>query len=157
MFNRNPLTRLLPIAAMAALMLTGCKETATETAEDVAKARSDATENVSEARQDLNKTINKAEEDVAEARHDYTERDTPARADLNEAKSDAMDDTAEANYDVAMAEAEGIENIASEKCGVLSGVEKNACLSAAEATFEAAKARAIAERDAALVAASRNQ
>jgi hypothetical protein len=65
-----------------------------------------------------------------------------------------MSKTAEADFDLAVTKAKGIADVAAEKCGILSGVEKNACLSAAEATFEASKAQATAERDAALVAAA---
>ena len=56
-----------------------------------------------------------------------------------------------------MAKAKGIADVAKEKCGVLDGAEKSACLSAAEATFEASKAKAIAERDAVLVTAAHNR
>jgi hypothetical protein len=61
--------------------------------------------------------------------------------------------TALANYDVATARFDGEHAIASEKCGVLAGVERDACQSTAEATHQAELASAVATRDAALVRA----
>lgn len=60
---------------------------------------------------------------------------------------------ANADFDVAITKAEGIRDVATEKCEMLSGVDKTSCLSTAAATFAASKAKATAERDAALVAA----
>jgi len=157
MLNLTLLKRIVPIVALAVLLLAGCKETASETAKDVAEARKDASEDNTEARQDASQTAVKADEKIADAQQDYAKSVAPAREDLSEAQSDASSDIAKADFDVAIIQAEGIADVASQKCGMLMGVEKKACFSTAEATFEASKAKATAERDAALVAAADNQ
>ncbi len=157
MMNRTKSSRLVPIALLAALMLAGCKETASETAEDVAKARADASEDVGAARQEASQTVQKADEQIADAQQEYANTDATARADLIEVQSDAMSKTAQADFDVAIANAKGIADVATEGCGMLTGVDKTACLSAAESEFEVSKAKATAERDAALVAAADKQ
>jgi outer membrane biogenesis lipoprotein LolB len=50
MLNRILFGRLVPIAALAALLLAGCNETASETSKDVAQARAsqDSSENQQE-------------------------------------------------------------------------------------------------------------
>jgi len=156
MFNRTILNRLVPLAVLAALFLAACNETPSETDEDVTQAREEASENISDARQDAIEAENEAAENVVDARQQYTETDSDAREDLTEAEADAMIKKAEADFDVAMAEAEGRHEIATEKCGVLDGVEEEACLSSAHAKFEAEKALAIANRDATLVAAAQH-
>ncbi len=72
-------------------------------------------------------------------------------------QADALVRTSNADFDVAIAEAKGIEDIATEKCGALSGAEKTACLSAAASTYAASEAKATAERDATLVVAAQYQ
>ena len=154
MLNRTILNRMLPIVAVAALMLAGCNKTPSETAKDVTQAREDASQDISEVRQDANKTESKAEEKIIDAQQAYAKTDAAARAKLIEVQSEAMGTTAKADFDVAIAEAKGIEDVAKKKCGVLGGAEKNACMSRAAATFAASEATATAERDAALVAAA---
>lgn len=154
MLNRSIFIRLAPIVALTALMLAGCNKTPSETSKDVSQAREEAAEDVSEARQDANRTENKVEEKVVDAQQDYAKTDANARAKLNEVQSEGHSKTAKADFDVAIAKAKGIEDVAKQKCGVLGGAEKNACLSTAAATYEASKADATAKRDAALVAAT---
>jgi len=151
------LNRIVPTVALAVLLLAGCKETISETAKDVAVAREDASEDDTEAREDASQTTHEAEEKIADAQQEYATDVTPAREDLNEVQSDAMSEIAKADFDVAITHAEGIADVESEKCGMLMGAEKKACFSAAEAAFEASKAEATTERDAALVAAADNQ
>ena len=157
MLNRTLLSRLAPIAAVAGLLLAGCSETPYETSEEVAQARKDASENLSEARQEASQTENRVEEKVADAQHEYARTDATARAELTEVQAEALTKTAKADFDVAITEATGIRDVAKEKCGVLDGAEETACLSAADATFAASKAKAIADRDATLVAVAHVQ
>lgn len=157
MLNLTLFSRFVPIAAVAALLIAGCNETPYETSEDVTEARKDASENLSEAREEASQTENRVEENVADARHEYARTDANAREELTEAQTEALRKTAKADFDVAITEATGIRDVAKEKCGVLDGAEKTACLSAADATFAASKAKAIADRDAALVAVAHVQ
>lgn len=146
---------LLLIATIAALSLVGCNKTPAETSQDVTEAREKASQDVSEARQDAGKTEAKAVEKVADARDAYAKTDASARAKVTEVESDALTTLAKADFEVAIAEAKGAYDIGTEKCGVLGGVEKNACLSTADAAFKAEEAIAIANRDASLVAADK--
>jgi light-regulated signal transduction histidine kinase (bacteriophytochrome) len=148
MFNR-----LIPLLALLALTLVACDKTPSETSKDVRQAREEASQDVSETRQDASETMNKAEEKVVDAQQDYAKSDASARAKLTEAESQAMVTKAKADFDVTIAEAEGRHAIEIEKCGALEDVSKKACLSTANATFEADKAAATAKRDAALVEA----
>jgi len=149
--------KFIPIVAMAALLIVGCNKTPSETSKDVTEAREKAGQDVSEARQDANKTESKAEEKVIDAQQEYAKTDATARAKLTEVQSEALTTSAKAEFDVAITEAKGIEDIAKQKCGVLAGAEKNACLSTAAATYAASEADATARRDAALVAAAHNE
>jgi hypothetical protein len=124
---------LIPIAAVAVLMLTSCKENASDTAKDVAKAQEEAAQKVDAARKDADKTAAKANEQVADAKADYAKTEAGAQKVLSKAESEAMIKTAHADFDVAIAEAEGRNKVAKEKCDALKGVDKDACLSAAEA------------------------
>jgi len=65
------MNRLFPIAAIAALMFTGCKQTEGDTAKDVASAQADATENTEASRADASKTVADANADVADAQQTY--------------------------------------------------------------------------------------
>jgi vacuolar-type H+-ATPase subunit H len=152
MFNR-----LIPLFALLALTLVACDKTPSETSEDVGQAREEASQDVSETRQDASETMNKAEEKVVDAQQDFAKSDASARAKLTDAEAQALVTKAKADFDVAIAEAEGRHAIEIEKCGALEDVSKDACLSTADATFEADKAAATAKRDAALVQADRYQ
>ena len=145
--------RLIPILALAALLLGGCKESASETSKDVSQAREKASKDVSTAQQEANKTEMKAEKKVDEAQQDYAKSQAGAQGKLNKTEAEAMSKMAKADFEVAMAEIKGRHNIATEKCGVLTGVEKTACQSSADATLAADEAIAIANRDAILVQA----
>jgi len=155
MFNRTFLNRLLPLAVLAALLLAGCKETASETAKDVTQAREKASQDISAAQQDASKVENKAETKIVDAQQQYAETDADARAKVSDAQSEALQSTAKADFDVAVAEAEGRYNVAVEQCGVLSGAERKACMSKADAEYKADEALATANRDADLVVADK--
>ena len=151
--------KLLSIIVFAGLSLAvaGCNQNTPSTARDVAEARADANKEVIEARQDASETMSKSNEEVASAREDYLRIDEGAREDLTEAESDAMVASAKAEFNIARTEAEGRYNIATEKCGAYTGVDRTACLSGADATYASAKALAIADRDEALVRADHHE
>jgi vacuolar-type H+-ATPase subunit H len=144
------MNQLIPVVAVMALLLAGCKESASETSKDVTQAREEASQEVSEARQDADRTENKSEEKVIDAQQEYSKTDANAREKLTEVESDAMANQAKADFEVAKTEAEGRHNIAVEKCGALEGVDKKACVSTADANFAADEAAATAIRDNAL-------
>jgi len=149
--------RLIPIAAVAVLMLSSCQESPSDTSKDVAKAQEEAAQKVDAARKDADKTAAKANEQVADAKAEYAKTDANAQKVLSKAESEAMIKTANADFDVAVAEAEGRNKVAKEKCDALKGVDKDACLSSAEAALAADKASATARRDETLVAAEHHE
>ena len=148
------INRLIPFAAAAALVLTGCKETASDTANDVADARQEARQDNSEARKDANAEIADANAEVNDAQEAYDEKTDDTHKKLTIAESEAMIKTAKADYDVAKVEAEGRDKIAREKCDALSGTEKTSCNHIAEATLVAETSSAAAVRDALLLDAT---
>ncbi|PJA38707.1 MAG: hypothetical protein CO182_10350, partial [Lysobacterales bacterium CG_4_9_14_3_um_filter_62_6] len=79
--------------------------------------------------------------------------DNKALKKLTAAESAAMVKTANADFDVATTEADARFSIAEQKCGAVSGVDKDACLSAANAVLAVDRATATAQRDAALAQA----
>ncbi len=95
------MNRLIPIVAVAALLLAGCKESPSETSKDVTQAREKASQDVSEARQDASKTESKSEEKVIDAQQAYSKTDANAREKLTEVESEAMAAEAKADFDVA--------------------------------------------------------
>jgi len=145
--------RLVLFATAVALSLGGCNKTADETSKDVTQAREKASQEVSEARQDASQSEATAENKVIDAEQAYAKSDADARAKVAKVESEAMSTMAKADFEVAITEAKGRYNIGTEKCGILGGVEKKACISKADATLKADEALAIANRDAALVAA----
>lgn len=149
--------KLIPAAVLAALMLTACQETPQETAKDVSAARQDAAKDVKEAREDKREDVAEANAEVAGARQDFEQDSNAAMKKLTAAEAEAMVKTANANYDIAIAQISGRADVARQACGAMTGVEKDACLSNAEATFEAEKAAAIAQRDEVLVAAEHHE
>ena len=58
-----------------------------------------------------------------------------------------MRDNAEAQYDVAIAQADATQKVEKEKCDALTGESRDACQSAADAAFAAAKADASLKLD----------
>jgi hypothetical protein len=149
--------RLIPTLALAVLLLGGCSESANETSNDVSQAREKASKDASAAQQDANRSAEKAQHEVAEAKRDYADTRNDAQDELNEAEADAMVTMAEADFDIMMAEVEGQHRIAIEKCDALNGVKKDSCVSTADATLEADKARATSNRDAVLAQADRQE
>jgi len=148
---------MLPITAIAAMLLAGCDETPAETAQDVSEAREEAAANITATRQDAGEAINEADREVASAQQDLNRSNVNAREELGEAEADAMEKTAHAAFEVAEAEAEGRSNIATERCDAFTGAEKTACTSGVEATLASEMAMAVARRDAALAAAESNR
>lgn len=113
---------ILAVAAVASLFaLAGCnkRESAQETAKDVAEATQDKQENVAEERR--------------EAAGVATE---------------GAEDRSAAEYDVAVAQADGNRKVEKEKCETLGSDAQKACKDQADATYEAAKAQAQATLDA---------
>src|SRR4249919_2588227 len=101
------MNRLIPIAAIAALMFTGCKQTEADTAKDVASAQADATESIDASRADATKTVAEANADVADAQQTYDKSNASAQKKLTAAESAAMIEMAKADYEVATTEATG--------------------------------------------------
>lgn len=151
------LNKMIPITAIALLMLVGCDETSSETAKDVSEAREEAAEDITETRQDANRMTNRADQDVVDAQKDFSRTDQKAMDDLSEAEADAMTKTARANFDVAEAEAEGRYKVAKERCDAFTDASKDSCLSNAENTRTAELAAAASKRDNALLTAKSNQ
>jgi hypothetical protein len=147
----RPLLAALLFAA-STLLLAGCQDH--DSATDVAAAREDANKAVASARQDANASIARANETVADAHAVYVDEEQNARKSLTRAEADAMIARAHATYDVATTQIDGNFEIEGKKCGSLVGVDKTACLSAAEVTRAVDHAVVSANRDEALVAAS---
>jgi hypothetical protein len=147
------LNRLVPIIILAAFVLAGCQETSSDTSKDVADARKDAQENVQEAREEKDRVVARTSEDVAAARRTYSDSADDARSKLTAVEAEAMIKTAHADYDIASAQANGRAEIEKQKCGALTGVRRDACLSSAEARLQADLAEIAATRDAVLVSA----
>lgn len=145
--------RILPLVTLAALLISGCEKTPSDTAADVAGARKNAIENVGEARLDANGKVTEARNQVSEAQDNYAESDKNAAKALSEAESKAMIKTAKAQYEVAKVEAEGRYDIEKEKCTGLKGVTEDACLSSAAAVRAEALAKATEARDQVLLSA----
>lgn len=144
---------LILFAVSGLALVAGCQESATAHASDVAEVRAEAREDNAEAIEDATDEVAEANQDVREARDDYDETAGEAHEELSATEADAMAVRARANFDVAMVEAKGRHEVAKEGCGDLTGVEKDACFSTADALHAADEAAAIATRDAALVAA----
>ncbi len=147
--------KLIPIAIATALLFAGCQESQSDTAKDVAEARTEARKDSNEARQDASESAQEANKDVAQAGQTYGEKTDAARANLTEAEADAMRVNARSAYDIAVTDADGRHEIAKQKCDALTGTDKDACVSAADAALAADKANAEANRDATLASADR--
>jgi hypothetical protein len=146
-------TRLITIAALAMIMATGCDKSGSATAKDITEARETATENSNDARQDANRVTANSDEKVRSAEQTYAKADADALARLKLTEAKAMTATAKTDFDVAMTDAQGRYQVANEKCGAATGVNKKACLSTAKASLAADQEAATASRDNALVAA----
>ena len=81
------LIQLIPTAAIAALALAGCQETASDTAQDVDKAREESAEDVGAAFDEANKDVAAANADVASARQTYAANTIDARKKLTAAEA----------------------------------------------------------------------
>jgi len=149
--------QLIPVTALAALMLGGCGDTSNDTARDIRETRDDAAQNINAARDNAQDTINRVDRDVNELERDLARTNANAREQLNEAEADARTETAQAVFEVEEAEANGRHNIAMERCDAVTGVEKDACISTADANLASELAIAVSRRDNALVAAERNR
>ncbi len=144
---------LLPLAIVSVLLLAGCQKSSSEVAENVADARTDAAKTNQAARDEASEDAAKSNTSMAAAEKTYAEGEAAANKKLTAAEAEAMTQAAESRFDVLAAEAQGRYDIAKEACGALTGVDKTACVSKADETHQMDRAAAIAERDAALVAA----
>jgi hypothetical protein len=151
------MTRMIPIAAIAALLMVGCEKSPSGSAAAVDEARSDAAANTSSAREDATAKSVKADTKVATATQDYVETRGEAAAKLSKVESEAMITKAKADLEVATALADGRHSVALEKCEVLDGAQKNACVSAADAAHALERSEAIALRDKALLRAEQHR
>jgi major membrane immunogen (membrane-anchored lipoprotein) len=146
----KPSLKLVPLVAALALLLGGCQESPSETAKDVAQARTEANKDVREGERDVDRTVVAADAKVNEAQKDYAEKEGEARKDLGEVESDAAAKVAAADYELALTEAEGRAKIETEKCAAFTDAARTACLSTADANLAADRATALARRDATL-------
>ena len=130
------------------LAISACnrQETPSETRKDVAEAQREGNQEVAE------EAANAATV-AAENREDIVGADDAA--EVREARSDAMKDNADANEDVADAKAKADYDIEKQKCDALPSEQQGACNDAAEAAYDAAKARAEQTKDATKDAAGR--
>jgi hypothetical protein len=133
---------ILPFAIVAALgLVTGCKESAQETAEDVAEARAETQENVAEEQRDVIEERAEVQQEVAQQN---AQGDTE---ELNDELADGAKDIADEQYDVAIAAAKGRYDTALEQCDALEGDQKDACQDTAESTYQSEKASADADHE----------
>lgn len=144
---------MILLAASGLTLLAGCEQSTSAQAADVAEVRAEARADTDAAVDDANDEVAAANAEVREARDDFDEAADEANDQLNATEAEAMAVRARANFDVAIVEAKGRHEIAKEKCGNLTGIEKESCFSTADAEHAADEAAAIATRDAALVAA----
>jgi hypothetical protein len=114
------------IALFAVAVVSGCNnpKSPDAVANDVAAAQAKRATEVADARQDAAKDTGKAEAKV----DDKT-------VDLNNA-------SAKGAYDVAMAQADGDHQVATQRCDALSGDAQKACKDQANAKYDLAKANA---------------
>lgn len=146
---------MIPIAAIGMLMLAGCQENSSETAEEVADAREDAAQDFNAALEKANKAIDSAQRDVVDARQDLARTERNAADDFHEVEAEAMTRNAHANFDVAETEAENRTDVEMDRCDALEDAAKDLCISNAEMTLAIALATATSTRDTALLAAER--
>lgn len=147
------MNHLLPIATISMLLLVGCEKSANESVKAVDKARDNAAVTVDAARQDADKIEDRADKKVAAAQQAYVETNEAAFDKLSVVEAEAMSRKAQAEFEVASAEATGHHAVAKQKCDVLAGARRDACLSGADAVLSSEQALAVASRDAALVQA----
>jgi hypothetical protein len=114
------------VAVFAVALVSGCNnpKSPDAVANDVAAAQAKRATEVADAKQEAAKDTGKAEAKV----DDKT-------VDLNNA-------SAKGAYDVAMAQADGDHQVATQKCDALSGDAQKACKDQADAKYDLAKANA---------------
>lgn len=141
--------------ALSLALLSGCQETNTETARDVAGARREAAEADAGARQEASKEMDEANRDVSDAKADYEDAEGEAGDALEEAETEARVAAAQARYDVAHTEALGRHEVARQRCdGQSVGQARDDCMVAADDELAVEESRAALERDKALQAAT---
>ena len=140
-------------AIAAALALGACKESATETAEDVAEAQQDARTEVADERAEAVDQIAAADEEVVEERAE----EGAGSEEAMDAEEEAAEERVEAGYETRIAEAKGRLDVDMEKCDALSGAAKTACQDTAKAVYAAAESEAERLRDSQLAAIPRDQ
>jgi membrane-bound lytic murein transglycosylase B len=114
------------IGLLAAALACGCNtaKSPAAVATDVATARQQASTEVTDARKDAAKNVDRV-------------------AANGDASSKALNDAgARAAYDVAVAQADGDHNVAIQQCLALSGVPQKSCKERADASYDQAKIHA---------------
>ncbi len=139
---KNSITALLALSCALALGACDREESAEETRHDVAAAGAEAGADVAKAAREAAESAADAAEDVSAAAADSADQ-------LAEASAEANEQTAVARYELEVAKAEADLKIAKEICDGRPADVRDACDLEAETAFEAAKTRALAERDAA--------
>ncbi len=136
------------ISLGSVLAMSACnrQETPSETQEDVAKAQREGNQDVAEEAANAATVAAKNREDIVGA---------DDAAEVREARSDAMKDNADTTQDVADAKAKAEYDVAKQKCDGLPSAQQSACNDAAEAAYDAVKARAEQTKDATKDAAGR--
>lgn len=146
------INRLLSIAIVAALALTACTETASETSKDVADARQDAVESNDEARAEASRQVAKANERMDSAQQAQSETTHDADRQLAGVEAEGMAAKARAEYDIDMTAAEGRHRVSREKCDAFESAARNACIGDADATLAADRSLAASNRDTTILA-----
>jgi len=114
------------VALCAVAMISGCNnpKSPDAVANDVAAAQAKRATEVADAKQDAAKDTNKAE------------------AKVDDKTVDLNNTNAKGAYDVAMAQADGDHQVATQRCEALSGDAQKACKDQADAKYDLAKANA---------------
>ncbi|MCZ8132098.1 MAG: hypothetical protein O9284_12490 [Steroidobacteraceae bacterium] len=140
----GPLVLFVGLLAGAAA-LAGCgREDPAETRADVARAETEATEQVAAAREAAADTNSDARHEAAQS---IVESGGESGGSAPDANRELRTASAEGAYAVAVAQAEGAHRVAVERCDALSGDARLICRDRADAELQRAKARAQAARD----------
>lgn len=106
-------TRLIPLSAIALILLAGCEETPSETAKDVSEAREDAAEDINASREDAMIKAAHAAFDVAEAEAQGSSKVATERCGaLAGAEKDSCISSAEMAFNAALSDAAAIRDAA---------------------------------------------
>ena len=143
--------RLLTIAAIFSLLLTGCMKNATEADKDGEEFRRDATESNDRARFDTTRAVAKANERMEREGVRQFLSNMEDDKILTEAESEAMISKAKADYDAAMMQAKGRYQRTKGECDGLSTLQNEICIGHLDETLTADRLLAAENRDTAIV------